>query len=132
MSRKGNMSIFHNNIIALIVYSICLYCPLLAAVEPWGQDADMVSEKPPETIHHDSVGFNTIITFHQRIVSPADGPRSHFYPSSSQYMRLAIRKYGFFTGFCMGCDRLMRENSDPWFYSFVQTKDGQLLKLDPP
>ena len=43
----------------------------------------------------------------------------------------AIRKHGFFHGFPMGCDRLMRENDDPWIYPVTTDDSGNLRKLDP-
>ena len=72
-----------------------------------------------------------MISFHQKVISPADGPRSHFIPSSSQYALNAMRKYGFFQGFCMGCDRLMRENEDPWVYRVTLDGEGHTIKYDP-
>jgi putative component of membrane protein insertase Oxa1/YidC/SpoIIIJ protein YidD len=72
-----------------------------------------------------------MIGFHQRVISPADGPRSHFIPSSSQYTLNAMRKYGFFQGVAMGCDRLMRENKDPWIYRLTLDQEGKLIKYDP-
>jgi putative component of membrane protein insertase Oxa1/YidC/SpoIIIJ protein YidD len=73
----------------------------------------------------------TLIDFHQTIISPADGPRSHFLPSSSQYTLEAMRTYGFYQGFLMGCDRLMRENSDPWVYKTkVDPASGKTMKID--
>lgn len=72
-----------------------------------------------------------LIHFHQNVISPADGPRSSYFPSSSQYTLEAMRKYGFFTGFIMGCDRLMRENSETWVYRTVTLPDGSVTKWDP-
>ena len=72
-----------------------------------------------------------MIRFHQCVISPADGPRSHYNPSSSYYTLDAMKKYGFLQGFVMGCDRLMRENSDPWVYRTCRLEDGTVLKLDP-
>lgn len=72
-----------------------------------------------------------MIAFHQEVISPADGPRSHFLPSSSQYTLDAMRRYGFFKGYLMGCDRLMRENEDPWVYKKITLSDGTVRKLDP-
>jgi putative component of membrane protein insertase Oxa1/YidC/SpoIIIJ protein YidD len=72
-----------------------------------------------------------IIRFHQNVLSPVDGPRSHFRPSSSSYMMQSMQKHGFIEGFLMGCDRLMRENSDAWVYRKIE-EDGQLFKYDPP
>ena len=77
-------------------------------------------------------GFaEVMIGFHQQVISPADGPRSYHKPSSSQYTLDAMRKYGFFWGFLMGCDRLMRENDDPWIYDVVTDADGDTFKWDP-
>ena len=71
-----------------------------------------------------------VILFHQNILSPADGPRSHFRPTSSRYMLLAIHRYGFFKGVIKGFDRLLRENSDPWVYR-TKTINGVVYKFDP-
>ncbi len=73
---------------------------------------------------------DSIIRFHQEVISPVDGPRSHYRPSSSQYMRLAMYRYGFFKGFIMGCDRLLRENDEKWVYRVIEI-DGQTFKYDP-
>jgi len=109
--------------------------PFLAFCEPWGKDADLCTLPKKETVRCTTTVFGpfaeTMICFHQRVISPADGPRSHFYPSSSQYMLDAMRKYGFFKGFLLGCDRLMRENSDPWVYTYIQLDENVSLKHDP-
>jgi uncharacterized protein len=72
-----------------------------------------------------------MIGFHQEVISPCDGPRSHYIPSSSQYALEAIRTYGFFQGVAMGCDRLMRENKDPWVYRNTVDGAGKSIKYDP-
>lgn len=74
--------------------------------------------------------FENVITFHQKVISPIDGPRSHFVPCSSTYTRQAIRHYGLVKGLLKGADRLMRENSDPWVYKSKEI-DGLWVKLDP-
>lgn len=103
--------------------------------EPWGKDADLAlpaknQERPKLSLF--AQGAEKIIRFHQQVLSPVDGPRSHFRPSSSEYMRLAIRKHGFIKGYFQGCDRLLRENSDPWVYRQVQVERGMIFKWDPP
>jgi len=116
----------------------CLLMALLLniysfAEEPWGLDSDilqadvarMQSCKPGLMVSFGEV----MIHFHQNVISPADGPRSNFTPTSSQYTLDAIRKYGFFQGVIMGCDRLMREGTDPWVYP-VMCVDGRLIKWD--
>jgi putative component of membrane protein insertase Oxa1/YidC/SpoIIIJ protein YidD len=117
---------------------LLIFCiiPSLAFSDPWGKDQDLAIKGIPVN----KVNCKTpilgpiaerLIRFHQEVISPADGPRSHYYPSSSQYTLDAIRKYGFFRGVPMGCDRLMRENKDPWVYRFTTGKDGKTIKYDP-
>lgn len=104
--------------------------------EPWGKDADL-NDSTPQLVqkvkpnHSFAVRVaEQIILFHQNVLSPVDGPRSHFRPSSSSYMMQSIQKHGFIMGFFMGCDRLMRENSDPWVYRTIET-EGKIFKYDP-
>ena len=102
---------------------------------PWGKDTDLKYEATttpaPCPEHSFAVRVaEKIIDFHQQVLSPVDGPRSHFRPSSSSYMREAMQKHGFIQGFFMGCDRLMRENEDPWVYRKIET-EGKLFKYDP-
>ena len=109
--------------------------PLLALPgfhEPWGTHADLHYPSPP-TPPPSSFTLTVvapIIRFHQQIISPVDGPRSHFRPSSSQYMLQAIQKHGLY-GVFLGFDRLLRENSDEWVYRTITTPEG-LIKYDPP
>ncbi len=105
-------------------------------VEPWGKDAK-ISPRPEKTETEQKklspmgrVAEKTIL-FHHNVLTHISGPRSHFRPTSSQYMLEAIRKYGFFKGYVMGCDRLLRENADPWVYRTKLIND-KLCKWDPP
>lgn len=109
-----------------------------ASTEPWGKDADLcASHRTNFTSDNALTGHlfveiaEILINFHQNIISPADGPRSHYLPSSSQYTLEAIRSKGFFSGFVMGCDRLMRENSDLWVYRTACNDQGKIMKWDP-
>jgi hypothetical protein len=112
---------------------IFFFSPLLA--DPWGKDADLVH--PPSPICQPAPSSPLArwgiraIRFHQEVISPADGPRSHYIPSSSQYTLDAMRKYGFFQGFTMGCDRLMRENNEEWVYRKTRDGAGRTMKWDP-
>ncbi len=103
--------------------------------EPWGKDADLVGKGPicecPRQVTV-LAGFGTrAIKFHQEVISPADGPRSNFIPSSSQYTKEAMQKYGFFEGFALGCDRLLRENDEEWVYKKIQDPAGRPVKWNP-
>lgn len=117
-----------------------LFLPILAFSlpgyhEPWGKHADLKVASEHEEVPTPKLSLaarlaEKVILFHQNILSPADGPRSHFRPTSSRYMLLAIRRHGFLAGFIMGCDRLLRENEATWCYRTIEI-DGQSYKFDP-
>ncbi|NGX28337.1 MAG: putative membrane protein insertion efficiency factor [Candidatus Anoxychlamydiales bacterium] len=102
--------------------------------EPWGKDATMLKRPIKKEVNKKATIAgkiaNKVIGFHQKFISPASGPRSNFRPTSSKYMELAIKRYGFLKGFTMGCDRLLRENSDPWVYKKIVI-DNVEYKFDP-
>lgn len=113
------------------------FCGYAHGESPWGKDADLAY--PPcspvciEKCTTPILGAfaETMIGFHKNVISPADGPRSHHKPNSSQYTLDAMRKYGFFYGFLLGCDRLMRENEDPWVYPVIVDENGDGFKWNP-
>jgi putative component of membrane protein insertase Oxa1/YidC/SpoIIIJ protein YidD len=100
--------------------------------EPWGKDSNLKYKTKTEQKNNSILTkiADKIILFHQKILSPVDGPRSHFRPTSSRYMQLAMQRYGFFKGYIMGCDRLLRENKDKWIYQTI-TIDKMEYKFDP-
>ena len=104
-------------------------------IEPWGKDEGMVVKPSwippvPSTKSMCTKLAEHIILFHQNVLSPVDGPRSHFRPTSSRYMMLAMRRHGFIKGFLMGCDRLLRENKEEWVYPTILI-EGEHYKWDP-
>ncbi len=114
-----------------------LFISTVWADYPWGKDADLacpisppIPKCPPKDKPLEGVS-EALIRFHQEVISPADGPRSNYLPSSSQYAKEAIQKHGFFEGFGMGCDRLMRENDEAWVYPAIQNPEGNWMKYDP-
>lgn len=118
-------------------WAFCLLlCTQAFAENPWGKDADLAfpASTPIRMPLEDAPLIRiseTLIYFHKDVISPADGPRSSYFPNSSQYTLDAIQKYGFFRGFWMGCDRLMRENGEEWVYPTTIAPDGRCLKHDP-
>ena len=103
-------------------------------VEPWGKDAHLkvATPTPPKKKLSPMARIaEKTILFHHNVLTHISGPRSHFRPTSSQYMLDAIRQYGFMKGYIMGCDRLLRENADPWVYRTTLIKEN-LYKWDPP
>jgi len=123
----------------LFIFTALLVLPHLCEArpgyfEPWGKDSDLKVQQEPAPEKKASIPIaiaDKIIKFHQQVISPVDGPRSHYRPTSSRYMQLAMQRHGFIKGFVMGCDRLLRENKDPWVYRSIEI-DGQLFKYDPP
>ena len=100
--------------------------------KPWGNDIELQhipKKETPKTGIAITVA-DAIIRFHQDVLSPVDGPRSHYRPTSSRYMQLAMQRYGFVKVYLMGCDRLLRENDEEWVYRKVEI-DGKLFKYDP-
>lgn len=119
--------------IAILCFLFCSLSARERFQEPWGKDAELLHTAPPAPIRQPHLGTriaDRIIRFHQEVISPVDGPRSHFRPTSSRYMQLAMQRYGFVKGFLMGCDRLLRENEETWVYRTVQI-DGRTFKYDP-
>lgn len=122
----------------LLLFSFC-HC--VCAEVPWGADAELAyqfcekekaQENPKNASPLSLFSFllHRIIRFHQVFLSPVDGPRSHFYPCSSQYMYNAIKKYGALKGYIIGCDRLLRENDEEWVYPTID-RNGDVVKYDP-
>lgn len=119
----------------ILLIFLGLYFSVSLRADPWGKDADLVHPSSPTCKITPSSPLARwgikAIRFHQEVISPADGPRSHFIPSSSQYTLEAMQKYGFFKGFTMGCDRLMRENDEEWVYRKIRDPAGRTMKWDP-
>lgn len=123
------------NFFLFLCLSLVSSSPLCSQIyqEPWGNDSYLLRPPKPKEKQKRSIAIRiaeAVIDFHQKVLSPVDGPRSHFRPTSSQYMRLSMHRYGFIKGYLMGCDRLLRENSDEWVYRTV-TIDGEVFKYDP-
>ena len=116
------------------IVSVFFFITPLLGEEPWGVDACLFSQQEVSAPLSRSwlvrMGEGAI-SFHQTVISPADGPRSHFIPSSAEYTKQAMLWHGFFGGYLLGCDRLMRENDADWFYLKIQDPGGYLLKWDP-
>lgn len=115
-----------------------IWAGLMAApgyFEPFGKDSELISKPPsittpPKSENPLAKAAEGVILFHQNVISPVDGPRSHFRPTSARYALLAIRRHGLVKGYLMACDRLLRENKDPWVYR-TRIIDQKEYKWDP-
>lgn len=120
-------------LISILFFAATSISAHIGFYEPWGKDSGL--KKPPPKAKEEQTSIATkiadaVIRFHQEVISPVDGPRSHYRPSSSQYMHQAMHRYGFLKGFIMGCDRLLRENDEEWVYRTINV-DGKVFKYDP-
>ena len=67
------------------------------------------------------------ITIYQKFISPAAGHRCQMHPSCSAYSKEAFQTHGFFLGWIMTCDRLMRCGRDETHLSpVILTPEGPL------
>lgn len=120
-------------VISLFTISLQAACCTEGPFELWGTDSEWsLSEikRPRDDVHAGQKICASMIRFFQVYISPIDGPRSSFYPTSSQYALEAIKKYGVFKGIALGCDRLMRENKELWVYRKIDGY-GIRRKHDP-
>jgi hypothetical protein len=126
-------------IFSFLIFSLLMHGNLPAQFSespalPWGPDMEFLKEAKnlpkPALLRPAQKTCRSMIRFFQVYISPIDGPRSSFYPTSSQYALEAIQKYGVLKGITMGCDRLMRENKELWVYP-TTNKYGIERKLDP-
>lgn len=132
-SIKNMKTFFLFLIIPLYTLPLFANCYSESGFEPWGIDAQLAYPDTHKTLTSPSISrfvCKNMILFFQNYISPIDGPRSSFYPTSSQYAKEAIEKYGVLKGIALGCDRLMRENKDPWVYK-ITSSYGIDRKVDP-
>ncbi len=103
---------------------LALFFGEIGYVEPWNEPT---KTHPTEEVSLSPIGqfAEKAILFYKSSITQICGARSHFRPTSSGYMLEAIRSHGFIKGYIMGCDRLLRENSDPWVYRMVPDEDLQ-------
>ncbi len=71
------------------------------------------------------------IKIYQEYISPIDGDRCSSYPSCSEYSKIAFKKHGFFRGFMMTCDRLLRCGGDESKVSPIIEIKGKKYIYDP-
>lgn len=109
-------------------------CAEIGYIEPWEGEVKCENTCVEKTTNRNlsplGIFAEKMILLHRNYITHISGPRSNFRPTSSQYMLEAIRAFGFTKGYLMGCDRLLRENSDPWVYRSKKV-NHKLYKWDP-
>jgi len=77
---------------------------MIGAGAAWASSDKPDSRKPP--------GEGPLFHFYKTVVSATDGDRCGMSPSCSSYAAQAFKKHGFFMGWMMSCDRLIRCGRD--------------------
>jgi uncharacterized protein len=112
----------------LCLLCLVVFCLVLEPVRPgFAQEP----ETGKDVLLSEESLFVSPIAFYQKFISPADGNRCQMSPSCSAYSKEAFQTHGFFLGWIMTCDRLMRCGRDETHLSpGILTPEGRLT-LDP-
>lgn len=81
--------------------------------------------------HQEGGGAGPLITWYQDVISPVDGDRCPMMPSCSHYAQEAFRKHGWFWGWIMASERLMRCGHDEIHLSVPVVGAGGIHYADP-
>jgi len=71
-----------------------------------------------------------LLNFYQTVISGTDGDRCGMSPSCSSYAARAFKKHGFFLGWIMSCDRLIRCGRDETHRSSHIRSGNRILTVD--
>ncbi len=71
-----------------------------------------------------------LLTFYKTVISATDGDRCGMSPSCSSYAARAFKKHGFFLGWIMSCDRLIRCGRDETRRSSHIRSGNRILTVD--
>ena len=118
MLNNNTQHILCGSLILLVLYIFMLSSPPKVL---WAQD-------PTENNQLDT---NPVIKFYQTHISGIDGNRCPMYPSCSQYCNQAIQKHGFYIGWIMTCDRMLRCGRDEVHLAPHVRVNGFELIFDP-
>ena len=112
----------------LCLFRLVLFCLILLHAGP--ADAQDPDSGQDSLLSEESL-YLSPITFYQKFISPVDGHRCRMSPSCSAYSKEAFQTHGFFMGWIMTCDRLMRCGRDETRLSpGLLTPEGRLTQ-DP-
>ncbi|GAB6142896.1 membrane protein insertion efficiency factor YidD [Desulfocicer niacini] len=70
------------------------------------------------------------LSFYKTVISATDGDRCGMSPSCSSYAARAFKKHGFFLGWIMSCDRLIRCGRDETRLSSHIRSGNRILTVD--
>jgi putative membrane protein insertion efficiency factor len=75
--------------------------------------------------------LRSMVELHRKYISPIDGKNCPMYPSCSRYSLQCLEKHGFFIGWVMTFDRLLRCGRDELRLSPEIVVNDELLCYDP-
>ncbi len=107
------------------ILATCIFFWFLLSVNLYAQTENLEENREQ---HLDQ---NVIVQFYREHISNIDGDRCQMHPSCSQYTANVFSKHGFFIGWMMVSDRLMRCGRDEIDISPKIQKQGRIYTLDP-
>jgi putative component of membrane protein insertase Oxa1/YidC/SpoIIIJ protein YidD len=93
--------------------------------------SDVARRKPTDwdQVNEAKLALTALVALYQRLLSSQDGARCPFHLSCSQYMKLAVERYGPVRGIVLAADRLQRcHGMGESYYG----RDPSTGKLDDP
>jgi putative component of membrane protein insertase Oxa1/YidC/SpoIIIJ protein YidD len=77
-------------------------------------------------------GFSeSFFHFYRNVISPVDGDRCQMIPSCSAYTAEVVVQHGWFMGWIMGCDRLIRCGGDETHVAEITVRGDDRFYHDP-
>ena len=93
-----------------------------------GSGIARASSETPVSVKTADAG--ALLNFYKTVVSSTDGERCGMFPCCSSYAAGAFKKHGFFLGWIMSCDRLIRCGRDETHLSPHIRSGNRILTVD--
>lgn len=136
LQKEVHMISKNRNTIKLIIFLFILWIDmcLVPDAKAFGQETNFIQDidQNQENLSQSPQAFSTILQWYRKYISPIDGDRCPMYPSCSTYSEQSFRKYGWFKGWIMTCDRLMRCGRDEIHMSPMVRIENSIKCYDPP
>ncbi len=93
-----------------------------------GSGLALASSGTPES--QEAAQDGKLLNFYKTVISATDGDRCGMSPSCSSYAARAFKKHGFFLGWIISCDRLIRCGRDEIRRSSHIRSGNRILTVD--
>ena len=122
--------VFSACIILLMLFLLCIYSACADPFKgPWGSHEDQ--KGMVERVNKGTNPLIAMVQVYRNHISPIHGTRCPMYPSCSEYSLGSLEKHGFFMGWMMTCDRLLRCGRDELHLSPEIFVNGEERCFDP-